>query len=216
MRTKTLLLAALLTLSGMVASFAQSNVYSINVVGYVTVTVTNDTVYRILNTPLGPVNNTNNFVSLLVPNPPEGTQISKLADPAVGYETVTFGFGSWDNDIGLPVGTGFFIKLGEPGSVNITFVGEVQQRTDSNRQLLNGLTLVGSMVPQNGSLVNTLLIPGGEGNQVSRLLPNGGYETITFGFGSWDNDLDIAVAEGFFYSNVTGASVAWNRDFVIP
>jgi hypothetical protein len=214
MRTKTLLLAALLTLSATVASFAQSNVYSINVVGYVTVTVTNSSVYRILNTPLGPVSNTNNFITQLIPSAPEGTQVSKLG--AFGYEGVTFAFGSWDNELPVPVGTGFFIKLGEAGSINITFVGEVQQKTDSNRTLPNGLSLLGSLVPQSGSIINVLQIPGGEGNQVSRLNTAGDYEGITYAFGSWDNDLDIAIAEGFFYSNISGAPVDWNRNFVIP
>jgi hypothetical protein len=137
MRTKTLLVTALLTLSGMVASFAQSNVYSINVVGYVTVTVTNTgSVFRILNTPLGPVGNTNNFVTVLMPTAPEGTQVSKLTP--TGYESATFGFGAWDLDLELAVGTGFFIKLGEAGTLNITFVGE-----SSNEQIRTGNCLSG-------------------------------------------------------------------------
>jgi hypothetical protein len=72
------------------------------------------------------------------------------------------------------------------------------------------------LVPQSGSIINVLQIVGGEGNQVSRLNTAGDYEGITFAFGSWDNDLDIAIAEGFFYSNISGAPVDWNRDFVIP
>src|ERR1041385_5044775 len=39
MRTKTLLLAAALTAAGLATSLAQSNVYSLNVVGYVNVNV---------------------------------------------------------------------------------------------------------------------------------------------------------------------------------
>lgn len=211
MRTNVLL--GLAAMAAMITTAVAQNVYSVNVVGYVTVTITNNNTFRILATPLGPVGSTNNFVVALFPAPGEGTQVSKLGNN--GYETVTFGFGSWDNDLEVPVGTGFFIKLGEPITVTATFVGEVQQNAASNMQIKNGLSLIGSMVPQAGSVMDPLNVPVGEGNQISRLDKFGQYETITYGFGSWDNDLIIDVAEGFFYNNTTGAALPWNRDFVV-
>src|ERR1700735_871929 len=50
MRTKTLLLTAALVAAGVASSMAQSNVYSLNVVGYVNVTVSPG--YNLVTTPL--------------------------------------------------------------------------------------------------------------------------------------------------------------------
>jgi hypothetical protein len=74
------------------------------------------------------------------------------------------------------------------------------------------------LVPQAGSFQSVLQLPGGEGNQISRLNPAGDYETATYGFGAWDLDMDIAIGEGFFYSNIAAppAPIDWNRNFVIP
>src|SRR6266498_284074 len=55
MRTKTLLLMAALTIAGVASSFAQ--VYSQNIVGYVTTPVTKS-VYKMIANPLNTTNNT--------------------------------------------------------------------------------------------------------------------------------------------------------------
>ena len=56
MRTKTLLLAAAATVAGIASLQAQSNVYSVNVVGYVNVTI--PTGYSLIANPLNSSDNT--------------------------------------------------------------------------------------------------------------------------------------------------------------
>jgi hypothetical protein len=205
-----------LGIASIATTLAQSsNVYSVNVVGYVTVTVDNDTNYRILSNPLM---SDSASLTTLIPAPVDGTQVSKLVDGV--YQTATYvGFlGGWDQDLSFAAGEGFFIKLGAGGApVDITFVGEVAQNEDSNKSLPPGLSLQGSLVPQSGSMVSVLGIPGEDGDQVSKLPANGVYQTATFvGFlGGWDQDLSFDVAEGFFFFNPTQNPRDWTRDFVV-
>src|ERR1700691_3524535 len=49
MRTKTLLLTAALVAAGVASSMAQSNVYSLNIVGYVNIPVTKGNLYLLEN-----------------------------------------------------------------------------------------------------------------------------------------------------------------------
>lgn len=214
MRTKALLLTAILGVTGVVSTLAQSNVYSVNVVGYVTVTVTNDVNYRILANPLI---STNNALASLVPTAPDGTQVTWLDDSGVyqtaGYESL---FGGWDKDPNLPIGKGFFVRLGAATPVTITFVGEVAQDAASNKQIPSGLSLQGALVPQKGGFQAVHNVPGVDGAQLSVLPPNGVYETAGYEslFGGWDKELTIDVAEGFFYMNPS-APLAWDRNFKV-
>ena len=73
MRIKTLLCLAALT-AGTAISMAQSNVYSLNIVGYVT--KTNHSGYQIISNPL---NATNNHLSSLYPTAPDFTTIYRFS-----------------------------------------------------------------------------------------------------------------------------------------
>jgi hypothetical protein len=198
----------------MVASFAQSNVYSINVVGYVTLTITNDSVYRIISNPLI---TTNNNLSALIPTALPGAQVYKLL-PGGAYSIATFDpdLGGWDPDFAVATGEGVFIKLSTPGSFPITFVGEVAQNAASNKQLPAGLSLQGSLVPQEGSVISVLQVPGNPGDQLYKLNLDGVYTIATYDpdLGGWDPEVSIGVAEGFFFS--AGSVLDWNRNFVVP
>src|SRR6267378_4268086 len=71
MRTKTLLCAAALA-AGVVSSMAQSNVYSLNVVGYVNKPFKNG-LYTLVSNPL---NGTNNTLNTILPNAPNFSKIN--------------------------------------------------------------------------------------------------------------------------------------------
>ena len=89
-------------------------------VGYV-----NHTFYVGDNLFTNPLDNTNgNFVSSLIPSPPEGTVLS-LWDPASASYTATYTFtsGVWTWDCQLPVGVG--AKLNTATEFTGTFVGAV-------------------------------------------------------------------------------------------
>src|SRR6185369_1568068 len=112
MRTKLLLGLAVLA-AGVATSMAQSNVYSLNIVGYVT--YTNPTGYRIVGNPL---NATNNDVSTLFQNPPALLTIFKRNSSGTGYDSSTFDpdIPGWSAPLVVDPGTGVWIANPGPGN----------------------------------------------------------------------------------------------------
>jgi len=217
MRTKTLILTAMIGAASVVASLAQTSnaVYSVNVVGYVTLTIDNNTTFRIISNPLIA---TNNSVNALIPTFQDGAQIFKL-NPDGLYTPVAFTEGiGWEPDVQIAAGEAVFIKLSTPGSYPITFVGEVAQNAASNKQLPVGLSLQGSLVPQAGSVNTVLQVPGRDGDQIFKLPPSGIYTPLAYTDGiGWEPDESIDVAEGFFFKNGSlTLTLDWNRNFVVP
>jgi len=211
MRTKTLVLSALL---GLAASplFAQSNVFSVNAVGYVQ-EVFQPGIFQMVANPL---NTTNNTVAGLLPAPPAGTVIYKWN--GTSYDSSSFRFGSWGTPgMTLNPGEGCFIKCG--GSVGgtpftNTFVGEVLQGALSN-PLGVGFTMTASQVPQAGGVQTQLgLVPAAGDTVYQWDVVNQTYVGHGFRFGSWGGgEPQIAVGEGFFYS--TSTSNNWSRTFSV-
>src|ERR1700674_3452751 len=72
MRTKTLICAAALLAAGVATSMAQSNVYSLNVVGYVNVPTTGGGFFNMIANPL---NNANNSITNLFSTAQDGDQV---------------------------------------------------------------------------------------------------------------------------------------------
>src|SRR4051812_26832004 len=107
MRTKTLLLSAVALAAGLLSSQAQlSNVYSANIVGYVT--VTNAAGQFVLNSL--PLDSGSNNLTGLFPNVPNNSQV--LIWTGSGYQTATKNLvGVWNTNLNLTVGQGFFLKI---------------------------------------------------------------------------------------------------------
>lgn len=231
MRTKTLVLAAAITAAGLASSMAQSNVYSLNVVGYVNVPIVGDGTYNLLANPL---NNTsgNNAVNLfqapLIGNTDQIlTWDVNLNDFTDLLTTPTVIGGAWNHDVALPPGKGFFYVKASSGIKTNTFVGEVVQGSTTN--LITGLgtyNLVGSTVPLGGNFTNSIagLVPAG-GDEVLpwdeslndfRGFAAGQPNWNTGGGGSWNNpNCPIEVGRGFFYVRA-GANHNWVRTFNVP
>jgi hypothetical protein len=209
MRTKTLLAAAILA-AGIATSMAQSNVYSLNVVGYVNKTY--DAGYHIIANPL---NATNNTVPALFPTPPPFAAVIKFV---AGNFTAanTFLFGAWtDQAMTLNPGEGAFLYI-PSGNYTNTYVGEVLQGSLTNA-LVAGYNLVGTMVPQQGGITTVHnLQPAAFDAATQWDDPNKTYFSAnTFLFGSWQpGEPNIGVAEGFWYSSA-GAN-NWIRNFSVP
>src|SRR5690349_5348482 len=119
MRTKTLL-AAILVAGVAASAVAQSNVYSLNVVGYYNVVTPANKKIMLGNQ----LDTTNNTLAGIIPNPPPSSQFFKFNG---GFAAYSFD----DVDlVWLPNGTvslapgegGFFIS---PVNTTLTFVGEV-------------------------------------------------------------------------------------------
>jgi hypothetical protein len=211
MRTKTLLGLAALA-AGAATAVAQSNVYSLNVVGYINVTAPANQLVMIANQ----LNTTNNTIGSLIPAGPPGAQLYKYNG---GYTAYTFD----DVDLvwlpnanaTLNPGEGCFYK--SPSATTLTFVGEVLQGSLTNTLPINLLAMRSSIVPQQGKITTDLLAPAEPGDQLYRYA--GGYTAFTF------DDVDLVwlpseptinVGEGFFYKKSSTATQSrWVRNFTV-
>ena len=208
MRTKTLLLTAVLSAAGAATSLAQ--VYSVNAVGYVNKTLVPG--FQLIANPLNNTAANGNTVSNLFTAPPEGTTIYKYSGTA--FSANGFEFGAWANpNQTLVPGEGAFVLLPAGPNLTVTFVGEVMQGTLVNA-IPQGLSIRSSMVPQAGLLQTALGFVPQEGDTIYQydlsLVPPR-YATRAFEFGAWSQEPTIAIAESFFIN--APAAKSWTRVF---
>jgi hypothetical protein len=205
MRTKTLLLSAVAVAAGILSSQAQSNVFSANVVGYVSVT-NGAGQFALLSNPLDSGSNT---VASLFPSVPNGTLVEVWTGSS--FQTSTKGFGGvWTTNLTLSPGQGFFIKSSTAGTN--TFVGSIV--TPNNGSVTNSLagglfSLVGSPIPYSDNLTGTNLnLNAAVGNGTLVEVWNGNsFQTSTKGFGGvWTTNLVIQPGQGFFVKPNAAAS----------
>jgi len=215
MRTKALLSVAAIAASAITA-MAQGNVYSLNIVGYATVTIPSG--YSLLANPLsaGATNGANEIMPIIdgeVILTWNGTKYNQ-----VGYDSR---FGGWvdannapANPPSLPPGQGFFFQ-NPLGPTNVTFVGQVVPNPGQTNTitLASGYSLVGSAIPANvtaitNSPVNLPVIDGMViltwDNAHTKYVQTG----FDSGFGGWIDANNAAasppayaIGQGFFLQN---------------
>ena len=197
MRTKTLLLSAAALVAGFISAQAQSNVYSANIVGYVTVTNAASQFALMAN----PLDSGSNTLSSLFASAPNGTLVEIWN--GAGFQSSTKGFGGvWTTNLTLSPGQGFFLKSSSNGTN--TFVGSVV--VPNGGSVTNSLNaglfyLVGSPIPYSDSLSGTNLnLTTAVGNGTLVEVWNGtSYQSSTKGFGGvWTTNLVIQPGQGFF------------------
>ncbi len=211
MKTKSLILAAALAVTGVVAASAQT-VYSVNVVGYVNVTL-----YPGFNLVANPLNTTNNTIAALLPGIPNLTVYKYV--PGSGY--ISYTYDEFDlvwfpnGDATLNPGEGAFIKNPYNTNIVVTFVGEVLQGQLTN-SLPVGFSIRSSMVPQQGAIDSVLQFPAQGGDAIYRYVPGQGYQVYVY------DDLDLVwlptapvinVGEAFFVRR--GSAGEWVRNFTV-
>jgi hypothetical protein len=214
MRTKTLLLTAALCAAGAASSMAQ--VYSVNAVGYVNVSLPlasgRPSTFALIANPL---NGTNNLLTTILPAPPETTRIYLFRSGA--FEIHEFSFGAYDTDTAINPGEGFFIELDNASATDptvLTFVGEVPQGTLEN-PLPSGFSIRSSIVPQAGLLTADLGLTPGEGDRTYQFdRATQSYDISEFSFGAWDSQPNVQVAESFWYERA-GDATTWSRTFSV-
>jgi hypothetical protein len=212
MRTQLILTTAALGLAGAIG--AQAQVYSVNAVGYINVTVPAKKFAMAANQ----LNAGGNTIAEVIPTAKDGTIIYKYvrnANGTGGYASSGWEFGEWsDKTLTLPPGAGFFVYNGDAADQVITFVGEVPQGTLTTA-LGVGLNQVASQVPQAGLLQTVLGYPAADGDVVYRFdVPTQNYVPSGVEFGSWSPaEPAVAVAEGFFVSKAAAGS--WTRTFSV-
>jgi hypothetical protein len=211
MKTKSLILAALVGAAGVVSSVAQS-VYSANAVGYVTLTIPPG--FSMIANPL---NGSSTTVPSLLGSPPIGTQVYKFDAVAQGYTTVSY-IGFWNpsgpaNAMTLVPGEGIFIR--NPASTNftVTFVGSVPTGNLVN-SVPSGYSILSSQVPQAGLLQTDLSFPAAVGDRVYLFDNVTGYSTRTYLGSFWTGgEPQVAVGQSFF--SFKSASASWSRNFSV-
>jgi hypothetical protein len=215
MRTKVLLCAAALAAS-LASSMAQSNVYSLNVVGYYNITVAGGQKVMIANQ----LNTTNNTIGSLLA-PPMVNNNDSLYKYAGGFSTSLYSTddGQWDPDPTVTMNPGEAVFYVPSVTTTLTFVGEVLQGSLTNTLPLNVKVMRSSMVPQQGGVSSVLGVP--FDNNDSLYLYNAGYSTYLYSTddGQWDpNEPVINLGQGFFYVKAATANPAnanWVRNFTV-
>jgi hypothetical protein len=223
MRTKALILGAALLAAGVATSMAQSNVYSVNVVGYVNATIPAGG-FSMLSNPL--LATSNDFNSLLSALPNNSIKVYEWLPLSAGFNIYTkrsTGFSGYDGHAINP-GQGFFVQNTGVSPVTNTFVGQVMQGTNSVSYLSGGsFSMISSPAPITGGIETSLGFPAVQNDKLYQWDPIGqGYVIFTRRASSWSGgtgEPQIGVtalygpAEGFFYTSTAGGT--WNQVFTV-
>jgi hypothetical protein len=222
MRTKALLSVAAIAASAITA-MAQSNVYSLNIVGYATVTINPG--YNLMANPLsaGTRNGADEIMPIL-----DGEVILTWNGKGYDYTGYDSGFGGWvdaNNNAAqppsLPPGKGFFF-LNPLAATNVTFVGQVVPGPSStnNIPLPAGYSLIGSALPASvPSITNApVSLPVIDGMVILTWSgKNYIYTGFDSGFGGWVDANNNAttppaykIGQGFFFLN-NSAATTWKQ-----
>jgi hypothetical protein len=219
MRTKTLLLSAVAAAAGIISSNAQSNVFSANVVGYVSVVSLANSNTPVAN-PLD-LDGVNNITNVLA-NAPKGTLVQIWN--GAGFDAVSrssFGAGAWSANASsnnIPPGKGFFIKT--PVDFTNVFVGSVIPANGGSNSIAlqaNVLQFVGSVLPVGGMITNSV-DQGPNALNLGSVLDKGsviqvwngsGYTASSrgaFGAGTWSSNMTFTVGQAFFVKASTSTN----------
>jgi hypothetical protein len=223
MRTKTMLLSALLGGLGSVSLMAQStNVYSLNAVGYINVTVQPG--FNMISCPL--MASPDNTINTVLTN---GTgQYKKWQfwgySPAGGYKEEIGTATGWNGGGTSLLAPGQAAWLFNPGSSpsNVTFVGTVPSGSLTNTLAASSFNLVSSVLPTSGDLITNTLMNFTTGTKKDQVWmytagTGGGYkETIATATGwSAGNPAQATVGGGFWYFNAQATNNNWIESFSV-
>jgi len=227
MRTKTILLSALLGSLGSVSLMAQStNVYSLNAVGYINITA--EPGYNIISCPL--IASPDNTINTLLTN---GTgQYKKWQfyswSPTTGMYTQDAGVGAaWGSGGTETLNPGQAGWLYNPSNtpVTITFVGTVPSGSLTNKLAPGSFNLVGSILPTSGDLITNPLMNFSTAvkkdqvyvwNPGTSLTSPGTYSQYSaVGTGFVTHPIIPTVGAGFWYFNGTNVANNWVENFSV-
>jgi len=210
---------------------AQSSVYSLNIVGYATVTVPSG--FSILANPLSAgATNGANEIGLLINS--EQILTWNAAKSTFNFVSFDSTLGGWiDQNLApsqppsLPPGVGFFFFNPGNTSTNITFVGQVVPSPGTNNantlNLIPGFSMVGSPLPANVTNISSapVSLPLIDSMQVLTWdNKNNKYIFSSFDstLGGWiDANLSpitapsYSIGEGFFFYNPKNVNAAWKQ-----
>jgi len=238
MRTKTLLLTAALTALSSAAVMAQTNVYSLNAVGYINVTVLPG--FNMIACQLQTGTNT---LGNLIPDSTNAAGIGYI-DKCVAYKfngtsytidnanSATSSFANnWTSGGVMTMNPGEAIWFKNVFSTNLTFtfVGTVPQGTLTVTAAgPNTFNMVSSQVPQAGDVVSNLGLTNFNNLDTFYVFnpTNQTYTTYSVNFATGQSgynqdfvgtvgDPMVNVGQGFWYKTGTGGAVTWSRTFSV-
>jgi len=238
MRTKTVLLSALLGTVGSVSSVMAQNVYSLNAVGYINVTVNPG--FNMISCPL--IGSPDNTLNTLLPNTTgayQGDYIYEYSPSSAGGYLIENGVATKKNasgwagggaDISLTPGVAVWYQNNSSTAKTLTFVGTVPSGSLTNT-LTPGFNLVGSILPVAGDLQTNSLTTFtnfnlGDYIYVYDPATSGDYDIYDAvksakgtgyynGTARWSSDPDIAIAGGFWYENNSDVDLNWVENYSV-
>jgi hypothetical protein len=236
MRTKALICAAALLAAGAATSMAQ-NVYSLNVVGYVQLSLTNGFNMVANQMDLDGTGMNNTIQSVLGTNVPSGTKVFAF-NPATQtyYSTATLIGTLWTAGAavapGLQPGSGVWVQIGgangTPTPLTVTLVGNVRQGN-------NAFSIVGgspkkfqimSLVPPISTAIETGTFSTGQPAGYPTAIGDSVYlwNAVAKSYGStrtkisasiWSGGEPVpAIGQGFWLASVSNKT--WNQNFTVP
>ncbi len=219
MRTKTLLAAAAMLAAGLASSMAQSNVYSLNVVGYVNYTFKGGGLFTATASPL---TTSSNSLFGIFGGPTTGLPVGSSVQvwdttlqDFVPYSKTPVGSG-WGVNAAVPIvpGKGVFVKINTAGDYTNTYVGEVLQGSLTNKTVVN-FNLIGNLVPDSGTATAVNLVPvaGAQVQKWSTGLQDFVVSSKTPIGWSGAGEPSFAPGDGFFLKN--GTAYDWVRNFTV-
>jgi hypothetical protein len=201
MRTKVLLSLAAFAVSAF-AAYAQSNVYSVNVVGFVNRVLPAGTQVAVAN----PLDNGTNTLNDTFGALAKGSTANFWTGS--GFSFASKGSAVWAPNNATPVGTGLFVNSKTP--ITNTFVGEVivgPGESTTNALPLGAQVLVGSAIPYAGDLntpaIGLLTLAKGS---TANFWNGTGYTFSSKGSAIWAPALAINVSDGFFLNSKTATN----------
>jgi hypothetical protein len=235
MRTKTILLSALLGTLGSIAVMAQStNVYSLNAVGYINVTAYPG--FNIISCPL--IASPNNNIGTLLNNSANQYKkaevyqwIPSLSNYTNDEASTSLATGNgftngWQNGGFITMNPGQSVWFQNPFSSNLvfTFVGTVPSGSLTN-SVVNGFNMVSTILPTSGDLVTNTLANLNIATKKDAVyvwdptIQN--YDTFNYSLsGGWESNglpqdpIVPNVGEGFWYQTANGP-LTWVENFSV-
>jgi len=216
MRTKILLLTAVLGVAGAASTTVQAqSVYSQNAVGYVNLSL--GAGFSIIANPLN--NSSNDVVTLFGTNMPNNTTVYLYSAATAGFVPSSYraATGKWSSDLILNPGSGMFISL--PSAATVTFVGNVPQGTLQNT-IAVGFSMQAYQIPVSVAVTNSIVsLPTPANGDTIYAYSNatGAYTPYSYNpaRGGWSKIYTPAVGEGFWYFNNATVASTWTVNFSV-
>jgi len=204
--------------AGILSTQAQSNVFSANVVGYVSVVVKGNGGFSLIANPLDDGNG--NQLTNLVASLPNKSSVQVWDSANATFVGSSKALGNWQTNFSIPPGTGFFASAGGTADVTNVFVGSIVVPNGGSNSvaLTPGLFyLRGGAVPYSGNLTdayNTASF------NLGATLPNKSSVQVwdataqTFvgtskALGNWGQNISFSPGQGIFIQNNGANPTNW-------